>query len=219
MTLFFAALHTVILYFLARYIIGRNADPQLRVHGWVSVILKIIAGWMLGLLYLEFYQGGDTFRFHALGSEIADIGRMDLDLYGEILLGKAVPPHADELLRAPRLFFMVKITSLLHLVTGNNYWITAAYLSFFCWAGLFSAVSRLISNYPTRRWLFLLAGLYLPSIVLWASGLTKESIAVGSFAFIIMAALPFGKFTIPRVLLILIMTLILWKIKYYYLVP
>ena len=126
-------LHALIIFLVARWIIRSQSDDTLRVHGWVSLALKLLAGWGIGLLYMRYYGIGDTLQFHELSGSLTEIARLDAGQYLKMLTGFSPPPHADELLRAPRLFFMVKLVSIVDLATNDNYWISAAYFSFFSW--------------------------------------------------------------------------------------
>ncbi|MCA6074002.1 hypothetical protein [Fulvivirga sedimenti] len=213
------AIHGFVLFFLSGSIITRLHDHTLKIHGWISLSLKLLAGILIGLLYSEYYDSGDTYLFYGLGEQIAEVARLDFGRYLQILAGAIPPPESDVLLRAPRLFFMVKIVSVLNLLTMGNYWISGAYLSFFCWLGMFRASVIFIQNYPSFRNLALIAGLYLPSVVFWSAGLTKESIAMGLFGLLVAKLLPGRRKSVQDVIIILLLLAGLWSIKYYYALP
>ncbi len=219
MILLLTVFHGLVILFLAWRTISAMPDRTIRIHGWISLVLKISCGVLIGLLYSKYYESGDTFLFHRLGEQLAEIGRFDFGSYLKMIFGILPPPEPDVLLPASRLFFMVKIVSVLNLLTFGNYWISGAYLSLFCWFGMFRVSVTFAQNYPGMRQLSLVAGLYIPSVVFWSSGLTKESVAMGLFGLLLAILLPGGRKTWVNGLVVLVLLIFLWMIKYYYAVP
>ena len=212
------AVHLLIIYFIARLIIGRVTDQRLRINGWVSLGLKLIAGVLLGWIYLSYYDGGDTFAFDSYARPFVLLAKSDFISYFRWLAGIEETTN-EALRRAPRLLFMVKIVSFVHLITGSSYWLSALYFTLFSWMGLYRLAVTASNNFPAHRIVILFALLYLPSVVFWSSGLTKESIAMGAFGLLMVNVLPGGTIRPWRVIITLLMIFILWMIKYYYVIP
>ncbi|WP_156126321.1 hypothetical protein [Hymenobacter sp. DG25B] len=82
-------------------------------------------------------------------------------------------------------FFFIKLLSVLNLMTGGIAWLNALYLSVFsfmgCWQ-LAKTVGHLFPDTPPLAGP--LALLAWPSVVFWSAGITKESVLLGSLAWL-----------------------------------
>jgi hypothetical protein len=185
----------------------------------LSAGLKLVAGIGLGLVYRYYYSAGDTFVFHEEALKLIDYASQNTLSYFRYLAGLEEIPVYSEYVRQPRVLYMAKWVSLIHLTTGGNYWITSLYFSFFSWLGLWMLGSRIILNYPKMREATLLSALYIPSMIFWSSGITKESLALGAFGFVLHFLVPPVSRKSLAAIWWVLMIILLWKIKYFYVVP
>ncbi|GAC1370341.1 MAG: hypothetical protein NVSMB30_08900 [Hymenobacter sp.] len=80
-------------------------------------------------------------------------------------------------------FFFVKVIALLNLASLTTDWLNAVYLSVFSFVGCWALAKALGRAFPqTPAGAALLAFVVWPSVIFWASGVTKESVVLGSGA-------------------------------------
>ena len=191
---------------------------------WPGITAKILGGVLFGIYYKFFGQGGDTWSFFESATVLVHWGVNNPWHYLKSLAGSPLP---DNLLQQigfadqPRALFMVKIVSVFSLVTGNNYWLTSGYFSLFSFLGIWTLVNRIAENYAGSGKAALAAFIFLPSAIFWGSGISKEAIFMAGFGFLSAWCWPrFGAVKGTNVvhwLAGLLLLLILFQLKYYYL--
>ncbi|QJX48417.1 hypothetical protein HMJ29_16410 [Hymenobacter taeanensis] len=117
-------------------------------------------------------------------------------------------------------FFIMKVISVLNLASGGNVWLNSCYLSLFSFWGSWELVRMLRHLWSTTVARGAVGGFLLwPTIVYWTSGLTKESLLVGSGALVVASVLQlcYGKTSsTPRLLLVLaVVALLHFKMRFF----
>jgi hypothetical protein len=147
-----------------------------------ALALHLIAGLSLGLLYVYYYGESDTFIYFREGLKLNELLFSEPSLYlnffwnntgDETFLRSLV--YTDK-----RALFMVKISSLILLLSANNYWIASIYFSVISFLASWKISSTLNLYFPEKRNAILFSFLFIPSVVFWSSGLVKESVALAS---------------------------------------
>jgi len=190
---------------------------------WPGLLAKYSCGILYGLLYLHYYDGGDTFSYFNQGVLIADIGRNDVEAYLRFLFfneNEKAYDLAFSSIYHSRSFWMIKALSPFLILTADNYWITACYFSLFGYLGIFYLVSTLIKIYPARRFDVLICFFLFPSFVFWSSGFTKESLAIGSLFYLIGFSIKMLlriKISKAEFILLPILLFIEWRVRVFYL--
>jgi hypothetical protein len=104
-------------------------------------------------------------------------------------------------------FFLMKVISVLNLASMGNVWLNSGYLSLFSFWGSWELVRMLRHLWSATVARGAVGGFLLwPTIVYWTSGLTKESLLVGSGALVVAIVLQlcYGeKFKTGRLLVVL----------------
>lgn len=218
---FFAAINIGFIFFIAFRIWKADHTP-IRLFFWPAVLLKLIAGVCLGLIYKFYYYSGDTLLYFHDAAKLADLARLDLRLYIEFLWSgdESFMIWKDLSLLQSRALYMVKITSLINLLSHDNYWITTLYFSFASFLGAWFLVRAIIRFDPDISIPAVVSFLFFPSVVFWSSGLIKESLAMAALFFLSMIYLKILLREMPRPwqwILSLLAFWILWNLKYYYL--
>ena len=181
-------LHVPLLALLAYGLYRRYGNSLLRRYFFPALALKLAAGVVLGGLYTYHYTyGGDTFLFHREGVAVADWARTHplpyLRFLGSGLLPDAATAARVSTLSQPRALVMVKLVSGLHLLTGNSYWLSGAWLSLFGFWGMWRLAHCLAVSFPTTRVAAAVGFLFFPSVVFWSAGILKETVAAGIIGF------------------------------------
>jgi len=195
----------------------------LKKYFWAGLSFKLLAGILMGLLYLYIYPNSDSWHFFRVSKRLCEVAFYDFEDYLHIL--SQTNPHKiakrchhylyifkDSNWRA---FFVYKIVHVFHFLTGSNYWLINLYFSLFAYCGLWEAANALSQKYGNTK-AFAFSFLFLPSSIFWASGLSKESLFWGFFGLLIAFLLK--KRTFWNLLFILLMAYGLWFVKYYYLI-
>jgi hypothetical protein len=215
------AAHAVVLLALA-FLLWKRADSTIKKYFWPAWVLKLAAGAALGWIYTYYYPGGDTWDFFHDGVTLARAARADFITYVRFLWrGDASFDVWSELqYQQPRALFLCKVASLFCLLTHDQYVAVAWYfsmLSFWSAWHLATVVSR---HWPNARAAAVLALFYWPTVVLWTSGLIKESLAMAALYFLVATSLQVWlhrRLSVVTVGLTVLGLWILWSVKYYYL--
>jgi len=113
----------------------------------------------------------------------------------------------------------VKIVSVFSLITADNYWLISLYFSFLVFLSSWKFVITINRYFPQYRTANIISFLFVPSVIVWTSGVLKDSLAMGSIFFIAYVFVVLwmnDKVTIVSWVGLLISIVVLWKLKYYY---
>jgi hypothetical protein len=210
-----AVINILLISLIALWAWKLDTSPLRKVY-WPALIAKCVAGISLGIIYSTYYNPSDTFTFFQLAVDQADLARDDAGSYLSFLFRNQEGYYLGE----HRTVFYTKITSVLALLTGNNYWITSIYyslVSFFAAWYLSNTVARLFPEYKTAA---CIAFLFFPSVVFWSSGIIKESLAMAALFFLTALFLKLWvkeRISFPLILLAGICGIVVFNLKYYYL--
>ncbi|WP_188815978.1 hypothetical protein [Hymenobacter cavernae] len=118
-------------------------------------------------------------------------------------------------------FFLIKLLSALNLLSLGHVLLNVLYLSLFCFVGCWQLVRTIEQVFPqTPRGATILAFLLWPTVLYWSSGLTKESLLVGSSAWLLALVLRwyYGTAQQPRLLglWIIILAILFFKMRFFF---
>jgi hypothetical protein len=190
-----------------------NRDTLTRWY-WPALGVKILAGLAVGYLYVIHHGAGDPINFSRDATYLASVAREDPSRYLQFLWsGYLLEGLAND---QPRSIFMVKILSLIYLITWDNFWIASAYISFFSFVGAWFLV-RVITTHWQVSFPAVIAFLFWPSIVFWTSGILKEAIATPCLCIMVgcMLIIRNNPRRIYAWLGFILASWLGWKLKYY----
>jgi hypothetical protein len=187
---------------------------------WSALFLKVAAAISLGLLYKFHYSGGDTWTFFNLATKLSSLAKNDFHEYIKVLFSNDDPSTVENVLYVhDRSALFIKVISIFCLVSQDSYWICSIYfalISFFATWFLYKRVVHLLTDSAKAA---ALALFFFPSVVLWGSGLMKESLALSGLYIITAIFLKFAyhkKIKWIEWLLVLLSMVITWWLKYYW---
>ena len=220
MELFLLFLQIPILIIIINYCRKLNSNSLIANSYYYILAYKVAAGMFLGVFY---YNSGDTFRYYNDLDVCSKIFYKDFGSYLELLfLGKIPPAFMSDIqyLEHPRALLFVQILSPFYIFTGSNYWMLSVYLSLFSFIGALVLSNTLINIYNLNPLAILFSFFGFPSVVLWSSGLMKESLIFGIICLIISFFLNILFFRSRKSAsffpIIIIFSLILLVLKFYY---
>jgi len=182
------------------------------------LIIKMSAGIGVGLIYLFYYKGGDTWTYFNQAILFKQVAFSSwVNFKGLFLFGnyELVPEFA--FFNQPRAVFMVKLVAIVNLITNDNYWLTSAFFSFFSFLGIWRFATWAYQFFNLNK-IALFALVLWPSFLFWSSGVLKESVAAGLIFWIIVEFFNLfeNKKSIIRVLGFILALYVLFLIKYYF---
>jgi hypothetical protein len=162
--------------------LGRRVAGKQRALYWVALCVKCLAGLAVGVVYYYHYGLGDTIFFFDNAVRLADLLKDDPRLFISSLISGA--QTIDQISREPRSYFFSIMVTLANLASGNNYWISSLWFSFFSFACTWYLVDRISQQVPGLHHAAIVSFLFVPSVVFWSAGIIKESVAFGSLCFL-----------------------------------
>lgn len=188
---------------------------------WPALTFKLTCGIFIGLLYRYYYTAGDTWNFFNESTRVADVLGKNPKLIFDFFWSNQFEFEGIKLFDGrPRSLYFLKWVTAFNLLSAGNYWITALYFSFISFLGSWYLFKILTRQFPPLRMEAAISLLFIPSIVLWGSGVIKESIAIGSL-FVMTGIFVewYGnrKLKAWQVALLFLAVWVLWSLKYYWL--
>ncbi len=192
---------------------------SIRAFYWPALFLKVFSGIALGLLYFNYYGAGDTISYWQDGKVVGQAILSDPSM-GISFLWDETSVTIDDLINdKPRSLFFVKISAILSIVSGNNYWLMATLISFVSFFGAWFIFKTTIAIFPEARLASAISFLFFPSVVFWSSGLIKESIGLASVFFlsgIFLLSIMNKKIAWWQWIVGLLSLWVGWNLKYYW---
>ena len=213
-----AVIHLIVIVAVA-FQFYRREQTSLRKFFWPALALKLISGICLGLLYTHYYSVADTFAYFKEASTVASLAKEDFLSYVKVLLFSDQMALPGLAMIEPRAAFMIRLTSIFNLITGDNYWAVGFYFSFISFLGTWFLVRVISQHIPAAALAAVIAFLFLPSVVFWTSGLLKESLAMAALFFLTGVFLEIWfneRVTFWNGCVAVLCFWIFWKLKYYY---
>ncbi|MEO6133544.1 MAG: hypothetical protein ABIP35_00235 [Ginsengibacter sp.] len=203
-----------------------NPDPSSNRIYFISFSLKILGGIASALIFQYYYGTGDSLIYF-------DEARI---LHGHILKSPSnirfLFNDASNLrqLYDPSVNFVIhnfynsntvatiRFTTLITFLSANTYITTTILFSLISFTGVWAIYKVFILKYPTQKRLLAWSILYLPSIVFWCSGISKDTICLAAFGwlfFSVYQVFVFRNHQIKYFLLIFVCGIVIWFIKSY----
>ncbi len=181
---------------------------------------------MVGFVYQFYYGRGDTFNFHTIGSRIIWSAFVDNPEKGlRLLFSNGI--HTGDLFeyssqilfyRDSSSFFIVRIASVLDLLTFSTYTATAALFAVLSFAGMWLLYLTFYDKYRHLHLHLAVATLFVPSVVFWGSGLLKDTVtlaALGCTTFAFYRIFMKGNISFKYILLLALGLTTIFLIKKY----
>ncbi len=183
----------VIMFVLMLAIIIRPyaTDENTRRYFFPVLALKILGAIALGMIYQFYYHGGDTYNFHTHGSRIIwralmedpELGLKMLFSNGDWVQGAYQYINRIPFYKDPASFEVIRIASLIDLLTFSSYSATAVIFSLLSFFGSWAMFLTFYKKYPTLHKPLALSILFIPSVVFWGSGLLKDTLVLAAIGF------------------------------------
>lgn len=212
-------------YALAYYLRPKLCDENNYRFFFPALTVKILGALALGFIYQFYYNGGDTYNFHTLGS------RVIWETFGEDPLAAmrmiVAPPESPQLYKYtsnvafykdPSSMVIVRIAALFDIITFSSYSGTAVIFAFVSFLGLWYFFLTFYEIYPHLKRRIAICALFIPSVVFWGSGILKDTVviaALGVLTYFIKKVFIDKRFTIAGIFFLVVAPIIIFEVKKY----
>lgn len=218
----------ILLYFLASIYVNKNVKKSYRNLFYSALTIKLSGAILLGFVYQFYYGGGDTFNYWQNGSKWIWEAFINDPISGlQMIFGDAADPkHFDYysrimLRRSEAAMFVIKVSGFFDLFTFHTYSATALFFALFSFTGSWFFFTTLSEIYHQKSRLLFYAIFLSPTVIIWGSGLLKDSLTLGALLVIGAILLQWMLLKRRKVIHFLILFFCAWllyKIKIYVLI-
>jgi hypothetical protein len=216
-------IHIPILVFLAFFFARKWNDQPLRDYYYYAFLAKIMAGILMGLIYLWLYDGtGDSYFFYEVSVSLENFLYVSPMAYFKYLFFNqpSLDVFFNDLILEPRILIFVKLLAIMNTFTFCNYWVTGLYLSFFSFLGLYHLSNTIVRIFKVPVLSVLISFLFFPSVLFWSSGILKESILMSALGFAVSFFLLWvhrlERPILMRIAIFIILLYVIFALKFYY---
>jgi len=220
-------IYVFIFYFLTKILIDVNPKNKIeKKYIYPALGMKIVGGLFITLIYNFYYQGGDTSIYFNESKVLSNIIFENPESIFRVLFYNPLGDDTElknffahlNYMNGKDTLIVLKITALLNIFSFNSYLITTffySYISFWCIWRLMRLLFRL---YPNNKTAIVIAFFYTPSLVVWGSGILKDTICFSCLCLLhyyLYRIFIEKKVNVPYVIYVCITGYLLFTIKIY----
>lgn len=182
-TLALAILLLIIAMFYRSRMMRTNPAYKYYLHGFAA---KIIGTFSFCSIYLFYYHGGDTIAYFESSMAMVNLFYQSPEKYLEVMFS---PPSAEMrslfsdktgypyayLFYDSHTFIVIKLTSILSIITSKSYYLSSLILSCISFYGIWKLFLTFRRYAPAIDKQLALAILYFPSPLFWGGGVSKDT--------------------------------------------
>lgn len=191
-----------------------------------ALTLKILGAIIISLVFTYYYDGGDTLNIFENAYTANKSIEHSFGAWIDLILHRAEygDPRYFELwsklyfYNDTATFTVCIITAILNLFTFNSFLITACLFAFLSFWGVWAMFRAFVSLYPNLIRPVAYSVLFIPSLIVWGSGIFKDTVCLFSLSWLFYCIVRFIKYRDfrPKFFIIsLINFLLLINIKIY----
>lgn len=181
----------------ARQVGKQKTNPLYRFF-FRAVLVKIISSVVFCLIYIYYYQGGDTVSYYETARSIVNLSMKNLSSCIDVLTSK---PSLSGFMTFDRetgypwpymyydsqTFFVAKLIFPLELAAFKSYLVTSVLLSWVSFFGAWRFFLMMCRYFPQLERRLAIAVLFVPSVLFWGSGILKDTITFSAVCWFIVA--------------------------------
>lgn len=175
-----------VIYFIANAFKSRNISSSSDYEFFVKgIMVKCIAAIGFCLIYTKYYDGGDTTAYFDGAYRVMKLSFYEFDSFFNIMMDDRGPDLFRSLNRydlcCPQYvkdgnsFAVVRYTAPLALIGSFTYYNTSIVLAAISFSGPWKLFRLFASYYPEAKKQIAIAILYVPSVLFWGSGVSKDT--------------------------------------------
>ncbi len=219
-----APLYLAIIIAAMRQIKNTVSEP-IRKYFMPAFYTKVLGAIAFALIYTFYYGEGDTSYFFRGANMVSDALYYNPLIYFKILTLDAGEYRWDterftrfSYFRSSEEFNVVKIASVLSILSFKTYLVMAWVFGIYCFAGMWQAFLVFYRLFPKYHFILFVAFFLSPSSVFWGSGLMKDTLTMGAACFVFAGVanwVLFNRLSLTWIILVLISGYLIFVIKAY----
>ncbi|HQV50684.1 MAG: hypothetical protein IPI00_00415 [Flavobacteriales bacterium] len=203
-------------------------EPEYKYLLW-GLMAKLFAGIVFSLIYFYYYQGGDSVAYFYGAVSMRNLAMVDPLAYLNQLFGDNTLENWNVytwetgkpfqyLYFDDRTFFVIRITSLLAILSFNSYLNASLLIASASFFGIWACFRTFVSYFPQQTGKLAIAFLFMPSVIFWGSAILKDTFTISAVFWFIHSIdeIFFKKRNITsRVIILVLSSMIMVLIKPY----
>ncbi len=182
-----------LVYTLAYWFRSKLTDTNTKMYFIPALTVKIVGALAVGFVYQFYYDGGDTFNYHTLGSRVIWDAFIEAPLTGlKLIFANHSFDHASYLYSSRILYygdissyFVVRVTALFDLFTFSSYSSTAVLFAVTSFSGSWALFSVFYGRFNNLHKYLAIAIFFIPSVFFWGSGIFKDTLTYSSLCWVV----------------------------------
>jgi hypothetical protein len=221
-------LYLLIIFFIGKNIKKKRVKLEPEFEFFTSgLLLKMIGSIAFCLVYVLYYNGGDTNAYHEAAVSLKKLSYYHTDIFFKILTGNYTWEYIGyfdyrtgypQYWKDPQAFMVVRLTSIIEFISFNSYITTSVILSALSFSGIWKLYKLFCEYYPQLTEKFTYTTIFIPSLLFWGSGILKDTFTLTGacwFTFHLHKAFVKRESTYKNALIALIAGYLVLKIKPY----
>lgn len=201
----------------------------LRKYYMSALTLKIIGAIFIGLIYAYYYTGGDTYYFFNQAQVLNSSFNESFVKWINLLLHIPSANNPDyynytsqmEWYNDPSSYTVVSVTAFISMFTLNTYLPTAVIFAFISFTGIWALFKTFTNLYPHLIRPVAIAILFIPSTIVWGSGIFKDTLCLSALGWLTYAIFRFllqKDYSGKNVAIVILSFILLATVKIYILI-
>lgn len=192
-----------------------------------ALSIKIFGGVGFLLLTVYYWGGGDTYSYWNTANDFTAYF-FESPMDGFKIFFKSASEmnwyeykfayNRHQFLRSTDTFTTVKITAIINMLSFRSFVVTTVVFSTLSFLGIWSMYYTFCKVYPHLRKQLFFAFFFIPSVILWGSGILKDTITISSVCLLVysfMNIIILKRKKMPSIVLIIFSTLTIAYLKPY----
>jgi hypothetical protein len=216
------------IYAFAYYLRNKNypKNHPLRKYYIPGLTVKIVGAIFIGMIYQYYYHSGDTAEFFRNSKIINSSADESLTKWLSLVFRFAKLDDPDlyeyisqmEWYRDPSAYFVCSVTAIINIFTFNTYLPTSIIFAFLSFTGIWALFKTFYGIYPHLIKPIAVAILFIPSTIVWGSGIFKDTICIfglGWLTYTSFRILVIGDFSFKNIIIAIISAWVIIVVKLY----
>lgn len=165
----------------------------------IGLAAKMAGTLLFCSIYMFYYDGGDTISYFESSMAMVNLFYKDPQKYIEVMISapttelrslfddKTGYPYAY-MFYDSHTFMVIKITSVLSILTGKSFFLTSLLMSYFAYYGVWKLFLVFRSYAPEIEHRLAIGILFFPSTIFWAGGVSKDTLTYMATALFVYSA-------------------------------
>lgn len=173
-----------------------NKHKIYRFYSW-AVIAKVFSAVAFCLIYIYYYNGGDTVSYYESSRSLVNMGlKNPANFLQEIVQAPSVSNYLlfdsvtgypwGYMYFDPGSWFVAKLLSPILFVSFKSYLVSTVILSWLSFIGTWKFFKMLVRYYPNLEGRMAFSILFVPSVLFWGSGILKDTFTFAAVCWFIV---------------------------------